>query len=375
MAYPILTAAQSDKPIVARREVWPSRRETFLTTVAKLERFYAAGSIPNVEFAEAKEGINRALDRAMDVVREEHVNNGRWQDLPEAVRQFERMLSTGLHLVKSTLAKAEKFPATGHPFQADMIALLRETLPLAEMLATLNTPERRLKRAVKPVEERKPGYHPPPVSTEAEKVVLRLLETVTEADYQKLIGLLVAHYNERLQGYLTAQRAAIEASKRLDPYHHFMRGTGYPDVVGYDVVEKVVTNHGGVTPYETYSTDTVDAVFLREATKVADEYRTSFVVKNFRKVASVIEAKGNLKDGTVLYRSVDISGMVGIFRFTFADGAAFTVQNSVVQVVKQSRTRFLRFPLTFHNVLLAGGKKMPRPSEERMNSVFTAKAA
>jgi hypothetical protein len=35
--------------------------------------------------------------------------------------------------------------------------------------------------------------------------------------------------------------------------------------------------------------------------------------------------------------------------------------------------QFMRFPLTFHSPIMPNGTVMPRPSEERMNTVFVEK--
>jgi hypothetical protein len=102
----------------------------------------------------------------------------------------------------------------------------------------------------------------------------------------------------------------------------------------------------------------------------AARIREDFVYKNLEKIASIVEAKGNYNTGKVISREINLAGLTGTLSFDFKDGSSFVVQNSVVWVENSYGTQFNRFPLTFHNVMMAGGKKMGRPSEQRMNEVF-----
>lgn len=68
-----------------------------------------------------------------------------------------------------------------------------------------------------------------------------------------------------------------------------------------------------------------------------------------------------------------MNSLRGTLRFFFTDGSSFVVQNSVVWSHSIYGKAFNRFPLTFHDVIMPDGSKMPRPSEERMNTVFVGK--
>ncbi len=110
-----------------------------------------------------------------------------------------------------------------------------------------------------------------------------------------------------------------------------------------------------------------------QARAEAEAVRDLFVAKNLRKIASVVEAKERESAMTVckaLAHTVSLAGLSGTFRVAFADGSGFDFANSVVFKTSPLGKRFNQFPLTFHDVVLADGTKMPRPSEERMNAVF-----
>lgn len=366
MDFPIVTASLSDEPRGSRGRVYPSRRAEFVSAVALVEQHLAAQAIPNPVFQEIKNTINRALETAWDVIRERHIYSGRYRDLPDGVNAYFHTLSTpALHIIPGLLKRADK--PIAHPLRDEVVALVRELLPLAEAFTKLK--DLIVKRQIKPVEERVEGYEPPPVSTEGEKQVVALLERVTQASYDSLKAVLLKRSYNLLDRYLTAQRAAVG---HLSPHQFFMpRGAkvGQPDA--WRLIAQVVENKHGLR-YE--QKPDLAAIFEREATKTADEYRMAFVHKNFRKIASIIDAKGNFASSEVVSHTVDITGMSGSLAFHFKDGASFKVQNNVVYVINHYGTRFLRFPLTFHNVVLPNGKAMQKPSQERMNTLFAARS-
>ncbi len=92
-----------------------------------------------------------------------------------------------------------------------------------------------------------------------------------------------------------------------------------------------------------------------------------------RKIAAIVDTKGNLQESTVISCSVTERGMLGTLRFAFSDGSAFQAQKSVVLSHSIHGKPFLRFPLTFHDVQMPDGKPMKQPSEERMNTVFAGR--
>ena len=214
------------------------------------------------------------------------------------------------------------------------------------------------KRQPKPVEEQKIGYHPPVVSTEAEKMVVALLEGVTETAYTKLVAAITDHMHTELRAFVEA----VKDDAKLTSYDFFIKNRKrFPNHLMYEMADKVV----GLTDISL-----IAVVFWGKATAIANEYRTNFVHKNFRKIASIIEAKGGYSDAKVLDHTVDLTGLSGTFMFKFADGSSFTTVNKVVYSVSILGTPFNRFPLTFHEVVMPDGTKMGQPSQERMNTVF-----
>jgi hypothetical protein len=372
--YPILTSYLSDVPMQGRQRM-KSDRQVFLDVVVSVSTHFANGSIPNVDYKGAKDLINRHLDKAEHAIRAKHVH-GNYQKLPEPVRKFHDLFGiVYLHTVRGLIKRGEAIKGCEtHPYRVEMLALLRDVAPLADMMATLKGdathPTMIVKRVVKPVEEREKGYQPPKVNSEAEKQVVALLEQVTERSYENLKAQLNAHYHNGLKTFLEAQ--AEDA--KLSPYDFFVGQRRYfADYDLYTVVEKVRGEYQSSNKYVAQDAKAVARIFLKQATEVADEFRMAFVHKNFAKIASIVDGKKVAYKGVARSHTVSLTGLEGTFDFTFKDGSSFTVVNKVVQARSVNGKLFHRWPLTFHEVVLPNGERMGKPSQERMNTVFLGK--
>ena len=334
------------------------QREWFLAAVQTAEAGKAAGAIPNVQFQDAKQAINRAFDIATGY---EHRARTGWsyERFPNAYPE--------LHTV---LGLQKKLRADDNPH---LVAFINEIAPLGTLFAELKGLI--VKRQPKPVEQAKPGYHPPAVSTEAQARVVALLDRVTQETYEALRSHLQEYMRGKLTQYLEAQ-AAVADKQTLSPHDHFAgRNRRTKDYEAAHLVDRL-TDHerssrflGGhiyTAKPEAELAPTIEGL----ATKEADEIRTAFVHKNYKKIASIIDAKGNYADGEIVGGGINLRGLDGSLRFRFADGSQFVVTNKVVYKVSFKGKPFLQFPLTFHDVVLPSGKLMPQPSEARMNTVF-----
>jgi len=111
------------------------------------------------------------------------------------------------------------------------------------------------------------------------------------------------------------------------------------------------------------------------AKETAEMIQNRFVYKNTRKLAVIVGRKANFKHHDILDIGINGYSFSGTIRFFFEDGSKFDVVNKAVGSVSNLGTYFLRFPTTFHNVVLPGGTKMAMPSEERMVDVFSVAKA
>lgn len=360
-----------------RKSGWHIEPERFFAAVAKCETAREAGRILNPDFKAAKETINRVIHDAWTAaIAARYTHSGKWESLPKEVYEFSWQLGhPELHTAKGKLAKVTHTKLQ-HPMIKDMRDFLTDIAPLADLIEALK-PLVKSAREPKSADEKKPGYRPPAVATEAEKLVLAVLEQVTQATYDDLLNMIFETHKRWLSAFLSFQKLSNGHGYAVSP-REWMPGPA-PQVVekaiepsGKRLPNGVGVWHGDADVWKRRSN--CEEQLMEAAREQADEIRTYFVTKNLAKIASIVEAKGNLKDASQISRTVDLRGLTGVLRFTFKDGSRFDVQNQVVWVVNSYGTHFNRFPLTFHNPVLPDGSKMPRPSQERMNAVFTKAA-
>ena len=352
----------------------PKRMANFEKAVATFEAAMAAGAIPNPTFIDAKDDISRAVEAGWDVITRQMprdnsaVQAARWDlsDPYSGVAAF----------VRSNIKKLAKTP--DDPFFSLVRAYIEEVRPLADLIGGLK--DKIVKRQPKPVEDRKAKYAAPVAGRTAIGQVKALMEEVTVGAHNELKAHWVNVFTRKLNLYLTVQEKVNAADKSISPYGVFGdRRSEYfsPDVSS--IVDRMTKDGGRITVVVDGKEKSVQkfealpnaAEIVDEAAgKIADEVRENFVYKNLEKLDSIVDVKSDLVKGEVIGREISLGGLRGTLRFYFSDGAAFTVQNSVVWSTSVHGLSFQRFPLTFHDVVLAGGKKMGRPSEERMNTVF-----
>ena len=308
MNLPLITSALSD----TSNGRHPSQRARFLAQVATVEA--VQDSIPNPVFQEAKDTVNRAIERAWDVLASQHVH-GRMRELPTEVQEFWWKFNTpSLHTVPGYLKRAEK-TKLDHPLRTDTVALLTEMAPLAALFADLKSNNKVSKRQPKPVEERKDGYHPPTASTETERQVIALLEQITQADYDHLKATILARYTGWVEEYLALAAIAADHDQSLSPHDHYLRDRRYPLYHQHNVVDPLISSSTGSRIIGSRRVYTYTAMadwqdrLLAKATREADDIRNAFVHKNFRKIASILEAKGNYATGTVQSHSIYMHGL------------------------------------------------------------------
>ena len=233
-----------------------------------------------------------------------------------------------------------------------------------------------MKRQPRPAEERRAKYDAPAASRTAIGRVKALLEQVTEGARDDLAAYFEQRWTAALDGFLRAQEQANAKGTPLSPSDHFGRSRSPhfdPDALA--MADAVLKNERGRVSLLVYRAGPgAQETVAKEARRIADEVRTNFVYKNLGKLGSIVDARSDLVGGEVIGREISLGGLRGAIRFTFADGARLTVRNAIVWSRSVHNRAFQRFPLTFHDVFLAEGGRMARPSEKRMNTVFAASA-
>lgn len=326
-----------------------------------------ADAIANTTFKDVKEALNRGFDHSWDIiVRSPFFNCGRWEALTEAERTLDYSLNSPMaHTIGGMIKKINKTKLDTE-FTRAALALLNEIAPIGAAIVSLK--DKVVKRQPKPVEDRKAKYAAPVAGKEAIFAVKAMLIEVTDEAHAELIERIAAGLKTRVKATLklAADVKAVagdrEKARRAEQVLSQFAGA---DTFIYQITERKNNDWSIVA--------NADALIAEEATKRANNIRENFVYKNLEKIDSILEAKGDFGAISIIGRSVSLSGLEGSFKLTFKDGASFEITNSVVYSVSTLGTPFLRFPLTFHNVVFGNGERMKQPSEEKMNAEFVAK--
>jgi hypothetical protein len=335
-----------------------------------------AGGITNLYYKDTKDTLNRALEEAWkNYINERFLYSGKYQELPSTVYEFENKnlpYAPQIHTIPGYLRKVQTTPIK-HPMIDAMKAFLLEAAPLSEMYAKLKTMI--VKRQPKPVEDRKAKYNAPGASKTAVGIVKKLLEEITENAYLDLTAFFEKDINRKITTYLNAQQKAREEGKYLSLYNFYGdRDSKFYNPNNYELVSRFVeSTRASSAKQEFQPKPNMEALVARLATDNADEVRENFIYKNLEKIDSIVEAKGNFKSAKIIGREVELGALRGTLKFEFEDTSSFIVQNSVVWSHSVYGKQFMRFPLTFHSPIMPNGTVMPRPSEERMNTVFVEK--
>jgi hypothetical protein len=347
------------------------QRARLSQAVEAVERGLEARSIPNVVYDEARGQIARCIETGWDeLLCAPYLYGGRWESIPAELASLTDKLAPPPHLVQGYLAKVEAIQSE-HPYHRDMRALLLELQPLAHALTQLKKGDMVKKREVRPPVEVVDRYVPPPVRGASQAQVLALLEEVTARNHARMRANFVSLFSNYLASFLADDQAVREEGKApLEP-HRWLNDprakTFNPEA--YDIVENTTFQTGRGQPYE--RRDDAEAVIADMAAREADLIRHAFVHKNFGKIASIVDAKGNLAQGEVLGHDLSLSGLQGTLKFSFEDGSSFVVRNAVVWSTSVRGKPFRRFPLTFHDALLPDGTYMHRPDQKGMNETFS----
>ena len=343
----------------------------FEATVVQAREAIAAGSIPNPRVADIKDRFNRTMETASDAMRWDAFPRGYdYTTMPDVDHDFlDLMSAASCNYVPGKLARMKKSKSTlSH--KAEAIALFEEGKLLNDLLEQVKAIA--VKRQPKPVEDIRKRYEAPAARNAATMMVLNMMREVTDQHYQGLIKLfsnadhaIVAQF-EQLQAELIAERGPMSRERALRAIHGDRRAPRYnPEI------EQIIS-------YIDYQMSTkkltLDEVITSTSTARADDIRKHFLADNVAKLDSILEKKGDFDSCSIVGSQLSLSGMEGTFLFTFKDGASFEVNNSVVMSHSIHGKRFIRTPITFHNVRLAGNRKMSKPSEQRMNEVFVVGA-
>jgi hypothetical protein len=356
--FPIFAAALTIETKWSKRD-YTTKVENAMRVLS--DAIEADGIAPTIYKDVVKDTFNRAFEHAWEAIVTNGFDYGR--ALPEAEKALYYDLNRPeAHTVQSGIKKIAKAKLDTE-FTRTVLAFLNEIAPLGAEIVSLRN--KLVKRQPKPVEDRKAKYEAPRAGKEAIFAVKATLVEVTNEAHAELIERIDAGLKKRLEATLklAADVKALagdrQKARRAD---EVLRQFAGADSFVYQITER---NNG-----EWSASANSDSLIATEAAKRADAIREHFVYKNLEKIDSILESKGDFDAIKIIGRTVSLGGLEGSFLLTFKDGARFEITNSVVYSVSKLGNPFLRFPLTFHNVVFGNGTRMKMPSEEKMNAEF-----
>lgn len=347
-----------------------------------------AGEIPNPVYQDARECINRALETAWS-----RLPAPSWDSLNGQDKLFEAFHGTHLS-VTNHAGKLKRMVGLEHPMLPVRQAFLDEVTPLAIMTNELKAKavKRRVKTEEERAEEEEQKFVVPPTSSKVVLQVKQLLEDMVNERYVELRDFIRQNHQSILNRFLEKEKEAKSdptlngkdfngrAYTTYTPIHHASyrhQGRTLTDQSIFSVLSMTLESYDVPGAYyedawreKKDSSAILDAMAEEKATLIRDR----FIYKNIIKLSGILDGKGEdqLAGAEIIGNTFSLGGFEGRFKFTFHDGSGFDITTSYVYVVNQHGTQFGRVPLTFHDVLLPGGEKMPSPSEERMHTIFLA---
>lgn len=339
------------------RHLGARRAAQFTQVIDNLEAARRAGEIPNARYNDAKLPFSRAVEDAWEAeVIKPFLWNPDYRADP-AERQALEALSTSPapHLIASFDKKAR---ALGdRPAGRAVRAFLDEIRPALELMSHCKTiAVKRKPKAAAPLARE--VYSAPAAEGTAMGRVHDALQDITKAARDHLAGLIEKREKRILDLYMAAvQDNALapegQRHRNFSPLEYSRRinqGAPLPAVFqalldlteeSYDLRKKIIL----------YKPKANAGARLKErAAHQAGDICAAFVERNLKKLASIVETKGEMAAITVAGREVNPAGMEGRLKVSFSDESSFEVRTSVVWSSSALGTVFPRFPVTFHNV-------------------------
>ena len=350
-----------------------------LATLCDTLNKYRTGGVPNPVFVEIKDAVNRFIDVAGEHAQSWYEARRRYSDrvapkfdhLPEHDR-FNAMMAAardtkpgtfwsemGLTYSNQVVGKRKKTEADLKKFGTDpdakvliaqQLAVLKELEPMALALEDMKT--RIVKRQPKAPEDGKVKYLAPMMSNKSGKIIVDALTEITNTIYDDFAAGVTAWLVKDAQALAAMDPAAQRKARMV--------------IATFGIWERSL--NGPMRLKDDYV-----AVLTAEGKTSAKQMQDTFIVKNAKKLGSILDKKSSALTGNpeILRARASQGGhFEGVMKISFVDGSQFTVTNKVVFKRNNYGTNFVQFPTTFHDVVMPDGKKMGTPNEEKMNTVF-----
>jgi hypothetical protein len=362
------------------------------------------GSLLKSQLEDLKSYAGSFVEFAFKGLAEKYRHNGQWETLPAELQHLDFQPNHS-GLVTSTLQKALKLKVD-HPYKTEAITILTELQKVENALAYLKT--KIVTKQSKAEMVAQAAFHAPQATKDAQALVRRVLMVMTNEVKEQYIQQLEGPWIESLTDFFSKEHLDQLKDLKLDPQSDAERNERNKQALdahkqrtgrswGFQEEQRQPTYVEMLLPFaaqrssfqsDKYYTDPMygkpvwtpypdwkHRIHLK-AVQQAEDMQASFVAKNIRKLAAIVEAKGNIAGDPHVINVHCLHGIIeGNIRFSFTDGSVFVVRNKIVSKIYQTAggqwATMYQYPTTFHDAILPGGKRMVgQPSEEQMNTIF-----
>jgi hypothetical protein len=314
---------------------------------------YQTGDVPNPVFVGIKDIANRFADIATKYPVHIYaiIRGNRDIDTYDYNVSSTYVVPGKLKKVQAALAKE---PTSATPFFKWLEPILRELAPVAAAVEDMKA--RVVKRQPKAPEDAQQKYVAPMMSMASGKLVVDALTKMSQAiydDFAKAVYNFLVSQAEHLN--------TLDFKAQMDSRNELLS------------LRSIWADRNYATKTPARLKPNYKAQLVKEGKDAADDMQKAFVLKNAKKLGSIMDAKrvGLKAEPEILKAKAGVRGAFeGDMRLTFADSSTFEVRNKVVFKTNHYGTYFLQYPTTFHNVTLPDGSAMSQPSEQRMNEIF-----
>lgn len=334
------------------------RRENTLKDIALMADYLEQGQIPKARFDELKYAFNAMMSSGSKQIMG---FNHSWTTYEKDF--FDSISFGGFSSCKTIIKRLEKFKKQYPEFHDNPVVVgLTKISPELILLEAVGNrlKETAFKRVPLTAEQRAEAarYVPPIADSAAQEAVRKVLTEISEASFQSWKDYFSKDYYGILNKYLDLLNKDYGKVPSYAKSVLFRLTKG--EYEGREYVHKVKPG--------------VDKIIDEFSSADAEVARQQFVVKNLRKISSIIDTKGDFDHLVEIGRAIDIGAVTGRIKVFFKDGSSFEVMNSSVEARSSLGKPFTRFPLTFHQISVPGLKIRKKMSEEEMNEEFAKNA-
>lgn len=339
-----------------------ARSSRFADSLKKSAAYLEEGVIPNARYKEQAEYMNRMSEESFSRNVSDPYIFGEYRNLQGPVIDlYDSLNSSNLTSIGSSIKKLAKFmKASPEHNEHPIIVATRNVFSELNVLVQAGDHLKGMaqKRVVKSEEEKEAEskYIPPMANRASFELVNNKLKEITDGLYNDLI-------QSRIKINTNIFDRAMYKSANGAKYDDYTPNERY-------IVNKFAKKESTMPGSKYIANPNYVSEISEFSVMEADSIRDSFVIKNLRKLASIIDGKNNLSDIEIVARSVSLTGMEGTLKINFSDNSSFKVTNQVVLSTSSLGKQFYRFPLIFRDVRMPDGKSHAKASEEWMNESF-----